>query len=82
MTITDTRFTYLAQNVKLVVISQYANEKHFENNYGDIIQVYLEDTSINGANIDLTEKSIFWDNLKDEIVSTMKYGCEGKYHEE
>jgi hypothetical protein len=81
MTITDTRFTYLAQNVKLVVISQYANEKYFENNHGDIIQVYLEDTKTE-ATIDLTEKSIFWDNLKDEIVSTMKYGCEGEYHEE
>ena len=81
MTITDTRFTYLAQNLKLTVVSVYANEKHFENNYGDIISVYLEDTKTEST-IDLTEKSIFWDRLSDEIIHTMKFGCEGEYHEE
>lgn len=82
MTITDTRYSYLATNLKLVVISVYSNEKNFEKNYGDIIQVYLEDTFAE-TTIELTEKSIFWDTLKDEIVKVAYYGDEGeaKYEE-
>lgn len=76
MRIIDERFTYIGENLRLVVVSEYSNDKNFENNIGYIIEVYLEDTKLN-TQIDLTERSIFWDRLSDEIVHTMKYGCEG-----